>query len=350
MAIDYNDAPELVSEFLSHKLVNQGKSEKTCFQYYHDLRSFFRYLLITKYEKQYGDYDPGDLSFSEVTDDMVLSVKAKDINNFILHCKKVKENGEAAINRKISALRSLYKYLHNVKMAMDKNPTEFIETPKRPKRLPKYLNLDESLSLLESVDGKNKERDYAILTIFLNCGLRVSELCGISLKDMDSELETLRVIGKGNKERLIYLNDACRDAIRAYLEVRPKDARPEARNALFISRNRNRISDKTVQWLVYKYLKESGLDRPGMSVHKLRHTAATLMYQHGHTDVRVLKDILGHEDLSTTEIYTHVSDTQMRDAASSNPLAKLKPPKKRRVKSSSDIDTEAEQDDTDETE
>ncbi len=329
MAIDYNDAPELVTEFLSYKLVNQGKSEKTCFQYYHDLRSFFRFLLVTKYKSKYGDYEAEDLSFSEATDKMVLSVSAKDVNAFIIYCKKERGNAEAAVNRKLCAIRSLYKYLHRTIMKLDKNPTEYIESPKLPKRLPKYLTLDESLALLDSVDGKNKERDYAILTIFLNCGLRVSELCGISLKDMDSERETLRVIGKGNKERVIYLNDACRDAIQAYLEVRPKDIRPEAKNALFISRNRNRISDKTVQWLVYKYLKDAGLDRPGMSVHKLRHTAATLMYQHGHTDVRVLKDILGHEDLSTTEIYTHVSDDQMRSAAMSNPLSGIKPPKKR---------------------
>lgn len=329
MAIDYNDAPNLVTEFLTYKIVNQGKSEKTCFQYYHDLRSFFRYLLVTKYKNKYGDYEADDLSFSEATDEMVLSVSPKEVNEFIIYCKKIRGNGEAATNRKLCAIRSLYKYLHKSIMKITSDPTEYIESPKRPKRLPKYLTLEESLVLLDSVEGKNKERDYAILIIFLNCGLRVSELCGISLKDMDSEKETLRVIGKGNKERIIYLNAACRDAIQAYLEVRPKNIRPEAKNALFVSRNRNRISDKTVQWLVYKYLKEAGLDRPGMSVHKLRHTAATLMYQHGHTDVRILKDILGHENLATTEIYTHVSDEQMRKAAMSNPLSDLKPPKKR---------------------
>ncbi len=323
--LNFSDAPESVREFLNYKFVNQGRSEKTCFQYYHDLRTFFRYLLISRYPKKYGEYYPGDLSFNEVNDKMVYSVKAEEINNFIKYCMKERDNSEAARNRKLSTLRSFYKYLSKTVRKMDNNPTEYIESPKRPKRLPKFLTLEESKLLLENIEqGKNYERDFAIITLFLNLGLRVSELVGINLKDISREFETLRVIGKGNKERMVYLNDACANAIKAYLEVREKNPRPEAKGALFISRNRNRLSDKSVQWLVYKHLKAAGLDRPGMSVHKLRHTAATLMYQYGHTDVRILKDILGHEDLSTTEIYTHVSDEQMKMAAMNNPLSEIK--------------------------
>lgn len=326
---DYSDAPQLVQDFLSYKVINQGKSERTCHQYYHDLRTFFRYVLVTKHKNKYGEYQMEDLSFNEVTDNIVLKITAKDVNDFIMYCTREKKNGIDAIKRKQSALRSFYKYLQKTVMKIEKNPLEYIESPKKPKRLPKFLSLDESLSLLDVINGPNAERDYAIITLFLNCGLRVSELVGISLKDIDRNLETLRVIGKGNKERMLYLNDACKEALMAYLAVRPKNPRPESKNALFISRNRNRISDKTVQWLVYKYLKDANLDRPGMSVHKLRHTAATLMYQHGKTDVRILKEILGHENLATTEIYTHVSDAQMKNASNQNPLSGIHPPKRR---------------------
>lgn len=341
--LDFSDAPESVREFLNYKLINQGRSEKTCFQYYHDLRTFFRYLLIARYPKKFGDYYPGDLSFNEVNDKMVYSVKAEEINNFIKYCMKERENTEAARNRKLSTLRSFYKYLSKVVRKIDSNPTEYIESPKRPKRLPKFLTLEESKQLLESIEqGPNYERDFAIITLFLNLGLRVSELVGINLKDISRDFDTLRVIGKGNKERMVYLNDACVSAIKSYLDVREKNPRPEAKDALFISRNRNRLSDKSVQWLVYKHLKAAGLDRPGMSVHKLRHTAATLMYQYGHTDVRILKDILGHEELSTTEIYTHVSDDQMRKAAMDNPLSDIKGAKRVKLKPIKDKSDENE--------
>ena len=170
-------------------------------------------------------------------------------------------------------------------------------------------------------ESKTRERDYCIITLFLNCGMRLSELCGINLNDIDRELRSLRVIGKGNKERIVYLNDACRDALTKYLSVR----RAEGSNmpALFISKQHKRLSNKTVQWLVYKYLGLAGLDYKHYSVHKLRHTAATLMYQTGKVDVRVLKEILGHEQLNTTQIYTHVSDKNMMDAMAQNPLAAL---------------------------
>ena len=327
--IDFSDAPSSVQKFLEYLIVSKGRSPNTVFQYYHDLRTFFRYMLKVRHPGKYKDYAEGDLSFNEVNNKLVFSVNAGEILSFLSYCTTEKANAPSARNRKLSCLRSLYKYLCKTEKLIDKDPTEFLEGTKRPKRLPKYLDIDESRELLESVKGANYERDYAIITLFLNLGLRVSELCGINLKDINKNFETIRIIGKGNKERIIYLNDACEAALKAYLDVRPTNVRQEAENALFISRNRNRISKQTVQWLVYKHLQEAGLDRPGMSVHKLRHTAATLMYQHGHTDVRILKDILGHEDLSTTEIYTHISDEQMKNAAESNPLSGLKPNKKR---------------------
>ena len=323
--MQYNDAPQLVLNFLSYKGTIQGRSEQTVFQYYHDIRHFFRFVLKNKYPDRY-DCDISEIEFSDCTDDDVRGVSQRDIYNFMLYVQTDRKNKEAARARKLCAIRNLYKFLKN-SFEVDENPSDKLDSPKKKKSLPKYLNLEEAQQLLSSITPPNYERDYAIITIFLNCGLRVSELEGISLKDIEQDLSKLRVVGKGNKERMVYLNDACKAAISAYLAVRPKDIKGKDKDALFISRNRNRLNVKTIQWLVYKRLKEAGLENRNMSVHELRHTAATLMYQHGHTDVRVLKDILGHEDLSTTQIYTHLSDEQMQKAAQSNPLSSIKPSK-----------------------
>lgn len=212
---------------------------------------------------------------------------------------------------------------------MEINPAMDMEAPKKKQSLPKFLSMDESLALLDAVqndtESKTKERDYAIITLFLNCGIRLSELVGINLNDIDREFRSLRVLGKGAKERIVYLNDACRDAMQKYLSIRLSEKYKKAdTNALFISKQYKRISNKTVQWLVYKYLSLAGLDYKHYSTHKLRHTAATLMYQTGKVDVRVLKEILGHEQLNTTQIYTHVSNKGMEDAINANPLANVK--------------------------
>ncbi len=321
----YDDAPQLVLNFLSYKGSIQGRSEQTVFQYYHDIRHFFRFVLMNKYPCRY-DCEITEIDFSDCTDEDVKNVTHRDIYNFLLYVQSDRQNKEAARARKLCAIRNLYKFLKN-SFEVEENPADKLESPKKKKSLPKYLTLEEAQQLLSSITPPNYERDYAIITIFLNCGLRVSELEGISLKDIDNDLSKMRVTGKGSKERIVYLNDACKAAIRAYLSVRPADIKGKDKDALFISRNRNRLNVKTIQWLVYKRLKEAGLENRKMSVHKLRHTAATLMYQHGHTDVRVLKDILGHEDLSTTQIYTHLSDEQMQKAAESNPLSTIKPTK-----------------------
>ena len=202
------------------------------------------------------------------------------------------------------------------------NPTSQLELAYSKNKLPKYLTLDQSIALLESIDGKDKIRDYCIITLFLNCGLRLAELVSLNLSSFNLTEKTLLVTGKGNKQRLLYLNKACVDAIKNYLEVRPVDGvKGDDRNALFLSRLKKRIGRQAVQQLVYKYLKKIGLDGDHYSVHKLRHTAATLMYQHGNVDVLVIKDMLGHENLSTTEIYTHVENKRLREAAKKNPLS-----------------------------
>ncbi len=324
---DYSDAPELVQNFLRYKLTIQNRSKLTVMQYYHDLRTFFRYIVKTKNPGKYSEVDYGDISFAEVTDSDIKEVTSNNIYEFLSYTASDRDNSATSRARKLSCLKSFYKYLSVTTVAISTNPTEKIEAPKKNKTYPKFLSLEQSKKLLECVDGKNKERDFAILTLFLNCGLRVSELAGINIRDIDAQMNTLYVTGKGSKQRMLYLNDACKSALKAYLAVRPTNAVASDANALFISRNRRRISVQTVQWLVYKRLKEADLENLHLSVHKLRHTAATLMYQYGKTDVRVLKDILGHEEMSTTQIYTHVSNDQQKQAVDSNPLSSIKPKK-----------------------
>lgn len=318
---DYSDAPELVRRFLNYKSGVQNRSKMTVYNYYHDLLTFSRFLLKTKQSEKYRDTANEEISFSDADDELFRNVTNNDIFEFMSFAANTLNNEARSRARKLSCLRSFYKYLTVTIKEMDTDPTKNIEAIKKEARLPKFLSLEESKTLLASVDGKYAERDFAIITLFLNCGLRVSELCGIDRNDISTDFSSLTVIGKGSKERRIYLNDACRMALEAYMKVRPKDVKEADKNALFISRNRNRISVQTVQWLIYKHLNEAGLGHLGMSVHKLRHTAATLMYNYGGTDVRVLKDILGHEELSTTQIYTHVSPQKLADAVNNNPLA-----------------------------
>ena len=270
------------------------------------------------------------------------AIRPEDIYEFLFFTDTVLQNRRAAKARKLSAIKSFYKYLVNKRHLLEKNPAVDIDTPKKEKALPKFLSAEESLALLDAIAGDTASgsvrRDYAIATLFLNCGMRLSELCGIDMRDIDSDLRSVRVTGKGAKERIIYLNSACRAALADYLAVRGDnlDEKTAACPALFLSSRGQRISNKTVQWMIGKYLKAAGLENKGYSVHKLRHTAATLMYQTGHVDVRVLKDILGHEQLNTTQIYTHVSSAGMESAMEQNPLACVKPPRARAKKPQED--------------
>ena len=249
------------------------------------------------------------------------SITLADSFEFMNYLLRERGNNASSRARKCSSLKGFFKYIYKKKHIISSNPVEELEIPKKKKALPKYLTLEQSFELLNAVEGDNKERDYAIITLFLNCGLRVSEMSGLNYTDIRSD-NTIRVLGKGNKERVIYLNSACINAINDYMRVRPVDGVKD-KNALFISRNHRRMSVKTIQAMVYKYLEKIGLSAQGYSCHKLRHTAATLMYQHGNVDVRVLKEVLGHENLGTTEIYTHLSNEQLKNAADSNPLANV---------------------------
>ena len=316
----YN-SPKILRDFLTYSESIRGKSSKSVEEYYHDLTTFFKYLKIIR--GLVRDVEFNDITIDDVDVPLLKTVNLQDFHAFLVYCKNERSNGSAARARKASTLRIFFKYLHSHLGVIPSNPAALLETPKLKKSLPRYLTLEESISLLNSVDGPNKERDYCILTFFLNCGMRLSELCGINLTDIGGD-GALRLLGKGNKERIIFLNKACIDALNAYLIVRPREGIPPSQaNALFISRNKKRLSNKTVQHLVNVYLDKAGLEGRGFSTHKLRHTAATLMYQEGGVDVRVLKDILGHANLGTTQIYTHVASKQIESALNSNPLANV---------------------------
>lgn len=315
--------PPIIRDFLTYNETIKGKSSKSVDEYYLDLQTFFRYLLLIrgKVDKK-TDFEKIDISCVDA--ELIHSVTISDLYAFIVFCKDERGNNAATRARKTSTLRIFFKYLTSQIHLLETNPAEMLESPKVKNGLPKHLSLEDSIELLSVVDGPNKERDYCILTLFLNCGMRLSELCGLNLSDINSD-GTMRLLGKGNKERIVYINSACENAIKAYLAVRPNDnINFEDRNALFISRNKRRISNKTVQHVVKSYLEKAGLGGKGYSTHKLRHTAATLMYQHGNVDIRVLKDILGHSNLGTTQIYTHISDTQIKNAIDANPLANVK--------------------------
>ena len=317
------NCPPIIRDFLTYNETIRGKSSRSVEGYFIDLQNFFRYLLIARglVDKK-TEFE--EINISPVNLELIKTVTISDLYAYLVFCKNERGNGTATRARKTSTLRIFFKYLSSQTHQIENNPALMLESPKVKQALPKHLTLEDSYQLLSSVEGPNKERDYCILVLFLNCGLRLSEMCALNLNSISSD-STLTVIGKGNKERMVYLNEACVNAITDYLKVRPNNNIPITdKNALFISRNHRRISPKTIQHIVKTYLEKSGLGNMGYSTHKLRHTAATLMYQHGNVDIRVLKDILGHENLGTTQIYTHVSNRQIKNAIDANPLSNFK--------------------------
>ena len=318
------EASPVIKDYLLYMQTIKGKSPKTVDEYFSDIRTFFRFIKVSRGIVSASTLFE-DIKVYDVDIELIKTITLQDAYEFMNYLLRDRDNNASTRARKTSSLKSFFNYITVKKHLLDKDPIKELETPKRKKSLPKYLTLEQSIELLNAVDGKHKERDYCIITLFLNCGMRLSELVGLNVTDIRPD-GTARILGKGNKERIIYLNSACINAITEYLKVRPMDGVKD-RNALFISAHLKRMSPKTVQALVYKYLEKIGLDSQGYSCHKLRHTAATLMYQHGNVDIRILKEILGHENLGTTEIYTHLNTQQMENAANSTPLSKIKPKK-----------------------
>lgn len=321
--VDEKLLPPLVNEYIVDLMAIKDLSKLTIREYNSDLRLFFRYLVVTK-EKVANTPDElaSDYDLSYIDVDFIKNITLKDCLDFIAYCNIDRSNNARTRARKASAIRGFFKYVCDKMQYISVNPVSQLEVAPPKKVLPKYLTLDQSRELLQAVTEPNKARDYCILTLFLNCGLRLSELVNLDVTDIDLNEKTMIVTGKGSKQRMLYLNKACTLAIVDYLKERPTDKlKGNDRKALFISRLNKRIGRQAVQLMVYRYLEKIGLDGQHYSVHKLRHTAATLMYQHGDVDVLVLKEMLGHENLSTTEIYTHIENKQLRAAAKSNPLS-----------------------------
>jgi len=329
--MDYRtDSPEIIREFLFYHETIKGHSKKTIDEYFLDLRTFFRFL------KMHKNHVPRNKPFEEISImdvdlDFVKDVTVTDVYEYLAFLSRDRPKQANSPNtgyglnansraRKIAVIRSYYKYLTLKANKLSENPVADLDSPKLRKSLPRFLSLDESMKLLDGVGGPNRERDFCILSIFLNCGLRISELAGLDLTDLRED--SIRVLGKGNKERVVYINDSCAEAINDYLAVRKLIAAID-RRALFLSSRRTRISTSTIHSLVKKHLLAAGLDSSRYSSHKLRHTAATLMLKSG-VDVRTLQELLGHEHLNTTQIYTHIESSSLREAANRSPLSKYK--------------------------
>ena len=324
--ISREENPEFLNSFLDYSITILNKSPNSVKEYNYDLAMFLRYMKL--HFNLTNESEFSNISIKDFDIDTLKRITLDDIHAFVSYLAISNRSKPSTRARKISTIRIFFKYLSTKANILDNNPAQNLETPKLEKRIPKYLSLEDSEKLLNVTindDNRNKERDYAIITLFLNCGMRLSELVGINIKDIHFDDYRLNVIGKGNKERTIYLNKACVNAINSYLSVRPQEGIDyKSKDALFLSERKERISRRTVQYIVDKELKKAGLDTTKYSVHKLRHTAATLMYQYGEVDIRALQELLGHASISTTEIYTHVANEQVRNAVERNPLANRK--------------------------
>lgn len=313
--------PIILEDYLNYMEAIKGVSSNTVKEYFFDLRVFFRFIKL-RYKLVDADQSFNEIDISDVGLDLINKLTIQDLHSYISYVDKERQNINSTKSRKVASIKSFFDYLHSKINLIEKNPAANLETPKSNHRHPVYLTLEQSEALLDSVlDNKNEEyrkRDYAIIMLFLNCGLRLSELSSINLNTIKDD-NSLNIIGKGNKERTLFLNEACVLAIEDYLIIRPDNAKDK--KAMFISKQKNRMSNRAIQHMIDRYLKKTGLDTSVYSTHKLRHTAATLMYQHGNVDIKALQEILGHESVSTTQIYTHIDNQGLKEAIKSNPLS-----------------------------
>lgn len=318
--------PKRVIEFLNYLENVKGKSLNTVKGYSVDLGLFFKFLKVYKGLENNIELEKiEEVEISDLSDNFIKDITLSDIYAFLAFLEKVRNNSAYARARKVATLKSFFKFLNSKIKLIDENPTVELESPKINKRHPVYLTLDQSITVLNSMDKGNKNyyRDYCILTLFLNCGMRLSELCNIEIEKIKGD--TLTIIGKGNKERTVYLNEASIAAIENYLKNRnDSKATEEAKKYLFLSSKYRPINKRSVEILVKKHIENAGFKDQKYTPHKLRHTAATLMYKYGNVDIRSLQNILGHENISTTQIYTHVDDETLREAVKTNPLANIK--------------------------
>lgn len=336
--INETENPEFLTKFLNYKLIIENMSEGTVKEYNYDLLLFLRYIAFRK-EKNNVNIDGEiiedesrvhEIDISRLDVNLLSKITLDDIHSFLAFVKKNYDNSANTIARRTSSIRSFFKYYSSVNPVLKQNVASNLESPKLPQRLPRHLDIEEAKRLLESTKtATNKKaekyipRNHAIITIFINCGLRLNELVNINISDINFETRFLKVTGKGNKERSVYLNDACMKALDRYIKTRPENISKEYKDALFLSNQNKRISRRGVQYIVENEMKKAGLDTTKFSTHKLRHTAATLMYQYGDVDIAALQKVLGHENISTTEIYTHAESYEVKRAIENNPLANL---------------------------
>lgn len=320
MQIDRTECPDFFVDYILYITVTKSLATRTVQEYYLDIRLFLKYLRMMNEDAYQNIDDLQKIPIRDMQVSFIEQVQLQDLYNYLYYVTEERENHDRARGRKVSALRSFFGYLYNHQNLISHDPTERLELSKPKKSLPKYLTLEQSQQLLQSVDSAYPERDYCILTLFLNCGIRLSELVGLNMTDINFKEEKMRVLGKGSKERIVYLNRACMDALTAYIATRdlPSDS---SEKAVFLSKRHTRISKRRVQQIVENALNQAELGGQGYSTHKLRHTAATLMYQYGNVDALTLKEVLGHASTSTTEIYTHLSNQIIKHATDSSPLA-----------------------------
>lgn len=328
------DNPQFLNDFLDYTATILNKSPNTIKEYNYDIAHFLKYIKFKYGMSEFEDEGHiKEIKIDDMTLDTIAKITLPDIHSFLAYLKVDYRSKPATLARKTASIRVFFKYICNKMKLIPNNPAQDLDSPKLERRLPKYLTLEQSKELLDTVanpinnkghgNHDNTERNFAMITLLLNCGMRLNELVNINISDIDFENNKLTVIGKGDKERVIYLNKACVSAINKYLEVRPKDGvQFNSKDALFLSEQKRRISRRSVQYIIKDEIKLAGIEKANnYSVHKLRHTAATLMYKYGDVDIRALQELLGHESISTTQIYTHVDDDQVRNAVEKNPLA-----------------------------
>ena len=318
---EFADCPDFLRDFLAYELSIRNLSSRTVNGYAIDLRTFFRFLCRSR-DDSLAEVSREEISIKELTMEFVRSISKRDVYEFMYYLTKDRGNSARTRARKLCSVKAFFRYYVNKRNLLEQNPAIDVDSPSLKKSLPKYLSLEECLELLRNIQTEFTERDYCIITFFLNCGMRLSELVGINLTDFKEN--TIRILGKGNKERTVYLTDACRDALQIYLQERRKLSNLKDRNALFVSRRTGkRLTPRRVEQIVAQCLAQAGLGGKGYSPHKLRHTAATLMYRSGQADMLALQEILGHANVSTTQIYTHISRSQLDQAVNASPLANI---------------------------
>ena len=317
----FDDASQDIVDYVRYLEVIAGKSANTAFSYYCDLRTFSRFMKRRKGLVE-ADLEMKEINPKGLDTAFWASVTKEDIYEYLYFLNRECGNKKSSTARRLASLHGFYDYLVNQVNRISQDPTAAIKPPKQDKVLPKYLTAEQSKDLLETIQyqGDFPERDYCMVVLFLNCGMRLSELVGMDLEDIDLEQRQIRLFGKGHKERMVYLNDACIEALQLYLQKRNtlEGLNPKEKAVFVTRRRKDRISNRRVEQLVTGAMKAAGLK--GFSTHKLRHTAATLMYQTGNVDILTLKQLLGHSNVGTTQIYTHLQEFQVRAAIEQNPL------------------------------